>query len=107
MSNTSILKNLRELMQVDSNDELMQAVTNLGNKPQPVVLAVSWTPGTPELEAQISILGKEQVVFNDITAALRAALAVMDWQATQRAARLQAQLQRIQQEKSANETVES
>jgi hypothetical protein len=101
MSISSQMKGLREALGVENNAEVLPAVRALQQpKPQPMTLAVTWTPGTPELEASINVLSGGQVAFNQITAALRAALAVMDWQMSRQMTRMQqAQMQQqVQQQ---------
>lgn len=94
MSTVSILKKLRELLGVESNTEVLDAVQALQQpRSQPITLAVSWTPGTPELTATLNVLSDGQVPFPALSATLRAGLAVLDYQLAQRAAQLQAQLQ--------------
>lgn len=106
MSVTSILKKVRETLGAVSNADVLPAIQALQQpKPQPVTLAVTWTPGTSELEATLNILSDGQVAFNQITATLRAGLAVMDWQMAQRTAQMQAQLQAAMAKKGENDGV--
>lgn len=100
MSNTNILTKIRELVGVEDNDGLLEAIQALKQpQAQPVTLAVTWTPGTPELQAVVSVLSSDRVPFLVLSATLRAGLAVMDRQITQRAAQLE---QMLQQERMKN-----
>lgn len=104
MSVSNQMKQARELLGVKNNAEVIPAIRALQQpKPRPVTLAVTWTPGTPELEATISVLSDGPVAFPALSAALRAGLAVMDWQLAQRTAQLQAQLQQAIAEKENDE----
>lgn len=105
MSVTSILKKLRETLGVVANDDVLPAVKALQQpKPMPITLAVTWTPGTPELQATINVLSDGRVPFPALSATLRAGLAVMDYQMAQRAVQLQTQLQQAMAEKETSET---
>ena len=95
MSVSSQMKQLREALEVETNNEVLPAIQAL-QQPQPVVLAVSWTPGTPELRASISVLSGE-VSIQALSATLRAGLAVLDANMAQQAVQLQ---QLLQQERA-------
>ena len=96
MSISNQMKKLRELLGVETNTEVLPAVQALQQPtPQAIVLAVTWTPGTPDLEATINVLSGVQVAFPALSATLRAGLAVMDYQLAQRAAQLQKQLRQM------------
>lgn len=105
MSISTEMKKLREMLGVENNADVLPAVQALQQpKPPAVTLAVTWTPGTPDLEAILNVLSGERVSYQALAATLRAGLAVMDWQLAQRTAQLQAQLQQAMAKKEINET---
>ena len=97
------MKKLREMLGAENNAQVLDMVRALKEGPRPITLAVTWTPGTPDLEAVLNVLSDERVSFQALAATLIAGLAVMDWQLAQRTAQLQAQLQQVLAEKEISE----
>lgn len=94
MSVSKDMQRLRELLDVENNTEVLEAVQALRQpKPQPIMLVVAWTPGTPDLQATLNVLSDGRIPLPALSATLRAGLAVIDWQLAQRAQQLEAQLQ--------------
>jgi len=100
MSISSQMQKAREMLGVETNAEVLPAIQALQQpQSQPVIMAVTWTPGTPELGASISVLSGEAPI-QILSATLRAGLAVLDANMAQRAAQLQ---QMLQQERARKE----
>lgn len=104
MSVASDMKKLREMLGAANNAQVLDMVRALQEPmSRPITLAVTWTPGAPELEAIINVLSGKQVPFQALSATLRAGLAVLDWQLAQRTQQLQAQLQQAMTKREVNE----